>query len=422
MSIHKVLLVLKFEFLTTIKRRSVLAVMFGLPLLAVAIMTGLNFLAERNSGQGDESGGVAAVFSTIVEGDQEAPLPDAVVDQTGLLTEIPADLAPFLVLLPDLESAESAHQAEEIRGYFLIPADYLQTGDVDYYADEQPLAHPQEQMLSALLTNSLLDDPLLAERVLRPANPLTVDLSRPEDEQTNGGDAYLSSLFLGIGMAMLFYLTVIGSASYLMQSLGKEKQNRVLEILLSSTRPLELLVGKMIGLGAVGLLQLIIWSVIVILLMGSENSVLGSIQLPELDPATWFSAVAFFLVGYLVYGSLFAGMGAISPGAKESSQYTFFLMLPTFVPVWLNAILLSAPNQPPAVLMSLFPLTAPIAMPMRLAATAVPGWQIGLSFLLGLATAVGFLYIATRFFRSQTLLSGQGVNLRRILQAARGSG
>lgn len=421
MSLHKVLLVLKFEFLTTIKRRSVLIVMFGLPLLAVAIMTGLNYLAERNSGEGDQAGGVAAVFSTIVEGEQEAPLPDAVVDQSGLLTEIPADLAPFLVLLPDLDSAESAHQAKEIRGYFLIPADYLQTGDVDYFADEQPLDHPQERMLSALLTNSLIDDPLLAERVLRPVNPLTVDLSRPEDEQTNGGDVYLRSLFLGIGMAMLFYLTVIGSASYLMQSLGKEKQNRVLEILLSSTRPLELLVGKMIGLGAVGLLQLIIWSVIVIVLMGSENSVLGSIQLPELDPATWFSAVAFFLVGYLVYGSLFAGMGAISPGVKESSQYTFFIMLPTFVPVWLNAILLSAPNQPPAVLMSLFPLTAPIAMPMRLAATAVPGWQIGLALLLGFLTAIGFLYIATRFFRSQTLLSGQGVNLRRILQAARGT-
>jgi ABC-2 type transport system permease protein len=178
----------------------------------------------------------------------------------------------------------------------------------------------------------------------------------------------------------------------------------------------------MVGLGAVGLLQLLIWSIIVIVLMGSENSVLSSIQLPELDPATWFSAIAFFLVGYLVYGSLFAGLGAISPGVKESSQYTFFIMLPTFVPLWLNTILLTAPNQTPAVLMSLFPLTAPIAMPMRLAATAVPGWQIGLALVIGLATSVGFLYFATRFFRSQTLLSGQGVNLRRIFQAARGTG
>jgi ABC-2 type transport system permease protein len=223
-------------------------------------------------------------------------------------------------------------------------------------------------------------------------------------------------------MAVLFYMTVIGSAGYLLQSLGKEKQNRVLEILLSSTRPLELLVGKMIGLGAIGLVQLIIWSLIVTLLLGRENSFLGNIQLPELELSMWFSAVSFFLVGYLVYGSLFAGLGAVSPGVKESSQYTFFLMLPTFIPLWLNSILLTAPNQTPMIILSLFPLTSPIAMPMRMAATAVPFWQVALGLALGVVTAVGMLYIATRFFRSQTLLSGQAVNLRRILQAARGSG
>jgi ABC-2 type transport system permease protein len=420
MNLQKVFLVLKFEFLSTMKRRSVLFMMFGLPLLSVVLLTGLNILADSSGGEGN-SDGAANILSEIVTGPAETPLPDAIVDESGLVGEIPADLAPYLVMLPDRSVARAAYDAEEVGGYFVVPANYVESGDVDYFADELPFAHPQEQMLSALLTNSLIDDPVLAERVLRPANAETVDLSRPEGEQTSGEDQYLSSLFLGIAMAMLFYLTVIGSAGYLLQSLGKEKQNRVLEILLSSTRPIELLVGKMIGLGAVGLVQLAIWSVIVTLLLGTENSFLGNIQLPEMEPATWFSAVGFFLVGYLVYGSLFAGLGAITPGAKESSQYTFFLMLPTFVPVWLNTILLTAPNQTPAVVMSLFPLTSPIAMPMRLAATAVPFWQIALALALGVITALGFLYFATRFFRSQTLLSGGGVNLRRIVQAARGS-
>jgi ABC-2 type transport system permease protein len=96
-------------------------------------------------------------------------------------------------------------------------------------------------------------------------------------------------------------------------------------------------------------------------------------------------------------------------------------MLPTFVPVWLNSILISAPNQAPAVVMSIFPLTSPIAMPMRLVVTAVPFWQVALSLVLGVVTAVSLLAIATRFFRSQTLLSGQGLNPRRILQAVWGS-
>jgi ABC-2 type transport system permease protein len=422
MSFHKIFLVLKFEFLTTIKRRSVLFVMFGLPLLSVILLTVINQLAASGGEEGSPGDAAAGILSGIITGSDEPPLPDGLVDQSGLLAELPPDFEPFLTLLPDRAAAESAYEAEQVRGYFIIPADYVETGEVEYFADELPFAHPQEQMLANILTNSLVDDPILAERVLSPANTETVDLSRPEEEQANSGDNYIRSLILGIGMAVLFYMTVIGSAGYLLQSLGKEKQNRVLEILLSSTRPLELLVGKMIGLGAIGLVQLIIWSLIVTLLLGRENSFLGNIQLPELEPAMWFSAISFFLVGYLVYGSLFAGLGAISPGVKESSQYTFFLMLPTFIPLWLNGILLTAPNQTPMIILSLFPLTSPIAMPMRMAATAVPFWQVALGLALGVVTAVGMLYIATRFFRSQTLLSGQAVNLRRILQAVRGSG
>lgn len=417
MSIHKILLVLKFEFLTTIKRRSVLFALFGLPLLSIVILTVLNQLA----GGGDDGtgNGATSLLENIVQGTAEVALPDGVVDHSSLISALPSDLQDYLVLLPSQEAAEAAYEAEEIRGYFVIPADYIESGDVEYFAEEDPLNHPQEQMLVTILANSLLD-PQLAQRVIIPSIATTVDLSRPEGEQENSFDNFGQSLFLGIGMALLFYLTVIGSAGYLLQSLGKEKENRVLEILLSSTRPLELLVGKMIGLGAVGVVQLAVWTLLVNFILGRENSFLGNIQLPDLEPRIWFLAVSFFLVGYLVYGSLFAGLGAISPGQKESSQYTFFLMLPTFLPVWLNSILISAPNQATATIMSIFPLTAPIAMPMRMVVTAVPIWQVGLSLLLAILTAVGLLAIATRFFRSQTLLSGQGLNPRRIFQAVRG--
>ncbi|MFZ0548456.1 MAG: ABC transporter permease [Candidatus Promineifilaceae bacterium] len=418
MSIQKILLVLKFEFLTTIRRRSVLFVMFGLPILSIIVLTVLNQLAASG---GSADSGPSSLLENIVQGPGDSLVLDGIVDQSHILTEIPPNLKEYLALLPDQNTAENAFEAKEIKGYFLIPSDYLATGEIKYYAEENPINHPQEQMLGTLLTNDLLNNPQLAQRVVDPSHVETVDLSRPEDEQENSAEQFGQSLALGIGLAILFYMTVIGSAGYLLQSLGKEKQNRVLEILLSSTRPVELLIGKMIGLGAIGVVQLLIWTVIVTLVLGRGNSFLGNIQLPNLEPATWFFAISFFLVGYLVYGSLFAGLGAVSPGQKESSQYTFFLMLPTFVPVWLNTILITAPNKTPAVLMSLFPLTSPIAMPMRLAATAVPIWQIGLSLALGILTAVGMLYIATRFFRSQTLLSGQGVNLRRIVQAARGS-
>lgn len=418
MNPKKIILVLKFEFLTTIKRRSVLFILFGLPLLSVVVLTVLNQLAANNSnGQSGEVG--ASILEEFTQGPEEQPTPDGLVDQSGLLSVYPAQFEEYLIPLPNLAAAESAQAAGDIHGYFVVPADYLETGEVDYIAESPPLFHPQEQMLVNILAQNLIDNPEIAQRTINTANIEEVDLSRAEGEATLSDDNYIQGLILGIGLAMLFYLTVIGSAGYLLQSLGKEKQNRVLEILLSSTRPVELLIGKMIGLGAIGLVQLIIWSLIVNVLMGSQGSFLANIELPQLEPATWFMSISFFLVGYLVYGSLFAGLGAVSPGQKESSQLTFFLMLPTFLPVWFNSILLSAPNKPPALIMSLFPLTSPIAMPMRLAVTAVPFWQVGLSLTLGILTSVAMLYMATRFFRSQNLLSGQSINLRRLFQAFR---
>jgi ABC-2 type transport system permease protein len=423
MNLQKTFLVLKFEFLTTIKRRSVLVLLFGLPLLSVLIITGLNFLAQSQSqdGTGETDSTGPSFLEELTQGPEDEPLPDGVVDQTGLLSTYPEDIQPYLESYPDTESAETAYQAEEIKGYFLIPADYLETGQVDYFAETRPISHPEEYMLLHLLAQNLIADTEIAPRVVSPSAVQQVDLSLSAEESQDADERYLRGLVLGIGLAMLFYLSVMGTAGYLLQSLGKEKQNRVMEILLSSSRPLELLTGKMLGLGAVGLVQLIIWSLIVFVFLGPENSFFGNIEIPRLEPATWLQVLGFFIAGYLVYGSLFASLGAITPGAKESSQYTFFLMLPTFLPVWFNSIILTAPNQAPAVIMSLFPLTSPVAMPMRLAGTAVPVWQWTLSLVLALLTAVVMLYLATRFFRSQTLLSAQDINPRRILQAIRGN-
>jgi ABC-2 type transport system permease protein len=133
----------------------------------------------------------------------------------------------------------------------------------------------------------------------------------------------------------------------------------------------------------------------------------------------WALIVLHFIVGYLVYASLFAGLGAVTPNPKESSQYTFFLMLPTFLPMWFNSIMVSAPNGAFATTLSLVPLTAPLAMPMRLSLTAVPTWQWVVSLGLSLVAAGGILWLATKLFHSRTLLSGQSPSLRGIWQTLR---
>jgi ABC-2 type transport system permease protein len=214
---------------------------------------------------------------------------------------------------------------------------------------------------------------------------------------------------------------VIGAAGYLLQSLGKEKENRVMEVLLSSIRPFQLLAGKVLGLGAIGLLQMIVWTVLALFVFRENGSPMSNITLPTLSVGTWILIVLHFVVGYLVYASLFAGLGAMASSVKESSQYTFLLMLPTFLPMWFNSIMITAPNGSFATILSLFPLTAPISMPVRLAVTAVPMWQWLASLAGCVVTAVFLLWGATKFFRSKTLLSGQSPSLRLVWQTLRGA-
>jgi len=201
--------------------------------------------------------------------------------------------------------------------------------------------------------------------------------------------------------------------------LGKEKENRVMEILLSSVRPLHLLMGKVIGLGGIGLLQMGVWTFLALVVFQRGASLFANITLPTLSAGTWSLAIVHFIVGYLVYASLFAGLGAIAPSVKESSQYTFLLMLPTFIPLWFNSIMFASPNGPFAIWLSLIPLTAPLAMPMRLSLTAVPPWQWVVSLSTSAGTAVLLLWGATKLFRSQTLLSGQRFSPNVIWKALR---
>jgi ABC-2 type transport system permease protein len=406
----KMATVARFEFVTTLQRRSVLFVIFGMPLIMLLLLLAANWVVRGSIGTTEEAGGpgpAAALLQEFAFGgdDQRHALPAGLVDQTGQINEIPDPAAALFRPLTDEATAHAAFEAGEIRGYYVIPADYLATGEVFYYARTMGLDETaQRNLLVQLLAVNFLPDPALAERVARPPAVQQVNLSPAVDEPFTFAPA---AMFVGMGVALLFYMTAIGAAGYLLQSLGKEKQNRVIEILLGSTRPFDLLAGKLLGLGAVGLLQMAVWSGLALLIFSRGNGWLANINLPALGPGVWFLIILHFLVGYLVYGALFAGLGAVSPGPKESSQYTFFFMLPTFLPLWFSSAFFLAPNGRLAVTFSLIPFTSPVAMPLRLVATAVPAWQWSLSLALGLATAVLTLWLATRIFRSQALLSGQ---------------
>lgn len=410
---NKIGLVAKHEFISTLKRRSALFAIFGLPLLSLLILSGINWL---NRTQGSDGG--SSLLSEFVS-DNEASLPAGLVDDTGQMQQFSPPADTLFALYPDLDAARAAYDAGQISSYYHIPADYLAHGEIYQYATDISLDSFESRMLYGLLVENFVGETAPVNLVAAPLQQYEeIYLSATADQEQQN---FFANLGLAIGIGILFYLTVMGAAGYLLQSLGKEKENRVMEILLSSLRPFQLLAGKVLGLGGIGLLQMAVWTVLALFIFRGGGSPLGNITLPSLSAGVWLLIVLHFAIGYLVYASLFAGLGAISPNVKESSQYTFLLMLPTLLPMWFNSILINAPNGTFALAMSLIPLTAPITMPMRLAMTAVPTWQWLASLVGGVATAVLLLWGATKFFHSKTLLAGQSLSLRVVWQTLRGA-
>ena len=129
----------------------------------------------------------------------------------------------------------------------------------------------------------------------------------------------------------------------------------------------------------------------------------------------------YLLFGYLLYASLLGAIGALAPTARESSQFTFFALMPLMVPLFLMTPFMEAPNGSIAVGLSLFPLTAPVAMMTRMAAaTTIPAWQPAVGLVLLALTAYGFVLLSARFFRADTLVSDTSLTWRRLLAEIRG--
>ena len=409
MNLRNISAVARFEFTNTMQRRSALLIIFGLPLLTIAVLWGLNrIVGSQTEGDGNASN----ILSEFATGGEQA-VQVGVVDNSGVIDfSLLAEVSGYLPF-ESSESAQAAFDSGEINGFYVVPADVIETGTIMFHVERVTPNGAGTQPIYRALATSLIEDGEFLAHFLAPIEIQETDLSASETRDTsNFGAAYAT----GIAVAILFYLTAMSASGYLLQSLGKEKQNRIMEILLSSLRPLELLSGKVLGLGAVGLLQMVIWLALGIFL-SSQSEMLGNLALPELSVSVWLAIMAFFIVGFLSYACLFAGLGAMAPSTKESGQYTFFMMLPTFVPLWFMTIILQSPNGGFAVATSMIPLTSPIAMPVRMILTEVPFWQIGSSILVGLGLATVALWLATRVFHSQTLLSGSDLSLRTLRTA-----
>lgn len=404
----KMLLVLRHEVTTILSRPSFLFAIFGIPIIAALIFMIAGRLNKANPAEN--------VLTQLISSPPTIPT-EGYIDQSGIIREIPASVQPgLLVAYPDEVTAKQALAQGKISAYYIISPDYIVSGNITYVrSDFNPIAASgQSGVLDWIIQVNLLGgNSQLANLINGPTNLEKVSLSpAPQREESN-----LLTFFLPYAVTMLFYIIILSAASLLLSSVTKEKENRVIEILMVSVTPRQLLTGKIAGLGLLGLLQTVAWvgtGRVLLALSGTTFNLPIAFQLPA-SFLVW--ALVFFLLGYAVYASLMAGLGALVPNMREASQATILVIFPLIIPIFLLSILIAEPNGTLAVILSLFPLTSPVAMMLRLSAVEVPIWQTLLSAVLLAITALLVIRSVARMFRAQTILSGQPFNRRMFVNA-----
>ena len=350
-------------------------------------------------------------------------------DQIGIL-ELSGELAvdagtvPGFQIYQDRESGIAALLADEIKGFFVIPEDYLSTGKIEWFDPGVGIpggsgrGRVREFLRAALVADDLA--PELVTRMLYPADFNRIKVN--EDGSIDKDPDKIGRILVPLVFGGLLMFGIIMGGSILMESVSEEKETRMIEILLTSVSPLAVMVGKVLALGATGLIQIAVWV--------ASVAIIGPLifdQIPDagqlaIEPGILALVIAFYLTGYLVFAVTMAGIGAATASTKEASQISIIVTLPGFLPAWFIVLLLENPDGGVARLLSFIPFTAPVTMMVRLAASDVPLWEVAASLAVLLLTGVALLWISARVFRAGLLMYGQRMSIRGVFAALRQAG
>jgi ABC-2 type transport system permease protein len=403
---NKMWIVARREYLFNLRRRSFLFAVFGVPLFTF-VAWAVVFLAISASDQSlEELGAVGYV-------DQADMIHDAV---------IPADQPDLVVPYIAYDSEEAARQALEaktISAYFTLPENYMQTGTVKIYA---PGAIPSalEDSIDALLLVNLSEWLNSNVPLARIQTPVTLTVFAADSGRALTEANIPALFFIPLIFAFVFFMASNTTSGFLMNGVVEEKTNRVMEMLITSVTPMQLLLGKIIGLGLLGLTQLLVWGVagFILIRVGQAVPFLEGIVFPS-DLALVF--VVYFILSYFLLASLMAGLGAITGSSEERSLYTSVISLIWIIPFFFITTLIDDPNGTVAVALTLIPFTAPMTMLLRMGFASVPTWQLIASLSILLVTALVVVWASARVFRWALLLYGKRPSPRELWRVIRNS-
>ena len=430
---NKILLIIQREYLSRVKKKTFLLTTFLVPFFFIALYVGVFFLTKQSF----ES--TKALVYVVDHTENVVPQ----LTSSNNLTFTPSAVA----LSEQISEIKSKDDNTNI---LIIPENFYETHQTEFLSSGKPNINTQKEIESQLeeivLNHQYSKLNIDADIIKNIDNKVKITAK----EITESGEAKESDTHIAIGIAIgfsiLIYLSLFIYGSQVMRGIIEEKSSRIIEIIISSVKPFQLMMGKIIGIGLVGITQFVLWIVLSFSLIsiatsvlinkedlgkhlqeqsvnsvnegqqfgvGSDlNTILDSINIPELLICFFL----FFIGGYLLYSALFAAVGSAVDNETETNQFTMPITAPLLLAYALSfGVLINDPHGSLATWLSFIPLTSPIAMLVRIP-FGVPVWEIALSFTL---LAAGFLvttWVASRIYRVGILMYGKKASLKELLK------
>lgn len=365
---------------------------------------------------------IAGAIPFMMDRFGDDPSPVGFVDQTGRLapgTDIQIEDTTIVVnTYDDVDAVSTAYEAGEIGGYLVVPPGYFDGEPPQYYAEEAP-----NDTLSSAMT-------IFMRQVLLPDTPdWTLDLladptdrtyvSLATDESMDDGPELILRIAVPVGMAILLGLALVFTSNQMGVAIVREKDQRAMEMVITSLRPTELVAGKVLGMSLLSLTQITIWAIGAVFAIGLL--VAGEIEFASLSLpwVTFFWAFMLGVPGYFLYAVIASGLGILAGDSQQAQQWAGYLGIFGVVPLWFAAFLIDAPNSAAAIGLTLFPFTGPVVALIRMSFTEVPLWQLLVSFAILTASLAAGVWLVARLFRAAMLIYGKTLRPREIIRAMR---
>ena len=400
-------LIFKHEYLKRVRTRSFLITTAMMPFF-MAVIVGLPALAGRTA-----RAEVQHVVLVCENPKLAVPVQESIYRATKGTYQVTIDSA--------ASNAERARllgelNANHIDGYIWMDSASIASGDVTYARRNVGDLMGQQTVRAAI--SSALSHQRLAEKGVSTADSDRMLKGIDLDAVMVGGgkerrDRSLAALLTVFLIVLVLFVTLLSYGVMVMRSVMEEKTSRVMEILLCSATAEELMGGKILGVGAVGLTQVVAWAAMGFLLASPQVPGGVSLHIPSSFIAYF---LLFYLLGYVLYSAMFAAVGAAFNSTDEAQQWTFVIISPLIVAATLMTPVAVSPNSGMAVVASMIPFCAPVLMYLRIVAERPPAWQILLCVLLLIITTIGALRVAARVYRVRILMYGKRPTLRELLR------